>query len=198
MVTLHLHTVVRRAWPPLMGMIIYFGSKSLRWAAAEWGNPLEPARIVRSVLAQNGQDKLDVRQEAGAGGRAREARMVQKVLLPSLSRLPRSVRLSEGVEVLMRTRNNKTKRPSVTRPDRQHYNNSFNRTPAPLFIVHTLCTHAKSDAEADLSVADRLASLYCNCATACTTTSFPNLHPATKISNRLTQRHVVNVTSLQE
>ena len=138
------------------------------------------------------------RQAGGGRGRAREARMVQKVLLPSLSRLPRSVRLSEGVEVLMRTRNNKTKRPSVTRPDRQHYNNSLNHTPSPLFIVHTLCTHAKSDAEADLSVADRLASLYCNCATACTTTSFPNLHPATKISNRLTQRHVVNVTSLQE
>ena len=76
--------------------------------------------------------------------------MVQKVLHPSLP-LPspppapararaRSVCLSEGVEVLMRTRNNKTKRPSVTRPDRAHYNNSFNRTPASLFIVHTLCT----------------------------------------------------------
>ena len=141
------------------------------------------------------------RQAGGGRGRAGERGKNGAKSAPSLplpSPRPRSVRLSEGVEVLMRTRNNKTKRPSVTRPDRQHYNNSFNRTPAPLFIVHTLCTHAKSDAEADLSVADRLASLYCNCATACTTTSFPNLHPATKISNRLTQRHVVNVTSLQE
>ena len=54
--------------------------------------------------------------EGGGGG------MVQKVLLSSL---PPSV----GVEVLMTTRN-KTKRPSVTRPNRAHYNNSFNRTPS--------------------------------------------------------------------
>ena len=62
--------------------------------------------------------------------RAREGGgMVQKVLLSSL---PPSV----GVEVLMTTRN-KTKRPSVTRPNRAHYNNSFNRTPSS-YSLHEL------------------------------------------------------------
>ena len=61
--------------------------------------------------------------------------MVQKVLLSSLGG---SVARSVGVEVLMTTRN-KTKRPSVTKPNRAHYNNSFNHTPSSYSLHELWC-----------------------------------------------------------
>ena len=88
---------------------------------------------------------------------------MQKSALPSRLSFSNLVGRSVGVEVLMAARN-KTKRPSVTRPNRAHYNNSFSRTPSSYSMHEPGWAGPGRQAQGfqDLPISDCVARLHLN------------------------------------